>query len=144
MLQMSQRCRHSVFTLHVHSRMPYRRETPNDCTLNIRAQIEDLRTVDFHRHDRSLQMAVLAPSCSVGAVCSSYSPIAMLVDTSFVGIQLLAQYSDAMQTLSLDFDGVLHPEFCHESKHFCCLPFFEEAVRHAPDVEIVISSTWRH
>jgi len=73
-----------------------------------------------------------------------HSPIAMLVDTSSVGIQLLAQYSDAMQTLFLDFDGVLHPEFCHESKHFCCLPFFEEAVRHAPDVEIVITSTWRY
>lgn len=48
-----------------------------------------------------------------------------------------------MRTLFLDFDGVLHPEFCHESEHFCCLPFFEEAVRQAPDVEIVIASTWR-
>ncbi len=141
---MSQRCRHTVFSLHLHGRMPYRRETPNACTLTIRAQIEDLRTVDFHRHDRSLQMAVFAPSCSVAAVCISYHPTAMLVDRSFVGIQLLAQYSDAMQTLFLDFDGVLHPEFCHESKHFCCLPFFEEAVRQAPEVEIVIASTWRH
>lgn len=79
---MSQRCRHTVFSLHLHGRMPYRCETPNACTLTIRAQIEDLRTVDFHRHDRTLQMAVLAPSCSVGAVCMSYHPTAMLVDRS--------------------------------------------------------------
>ncbi|MDZ7865947.1 HAD domain-containing protein [Acidovorax sp.] len=49
-----------------------------------------------------------------------------------------------MPTLLLDFDEVLHPEFCHESTHFCCLPYFEEAVRLAPEVEIVIASTWRH
>ena len=49
-----------------------------------------------------------------------------------------------MFTLFLDFDGVLHPEFCHESQHFCCLPQFESAVRHFPETNIVISSTWRH
>lgn len=48
-----------------------------------------------------------------------------------------------MRTLFLDFDGVLHPEFCHESRHFCCLPLFEEALRQVPDVDIVITSTWR-
>lgn len=48
-----------------------------------------------------------------------------------------------MRTLFLDFDGVLHPEFCHESRHFCCLPFFEEALRRVLDVDIVITSTWR-
>ena len=142
---MSQRCRHTLFTLHQHSRAPFRREKhPNAYTLTIRVPIEDQHAAVTHLHDRAPQIAVLAPSCSVGAVCMSYHPTAMLVDRSFVGIQPLAQYSDAMQTLFLDFDGVLHPEFCHESKHFCCLPFFEEAVRHAPDVEIVITSTWRH
>lgn len=48
-----------------------------------------------------------------------------------------------MLTLFLDFDGVLHPEFCHERQHFCCLPQFEDAVRRIPDTSIVISSTWR-
>ena len=48
-----------------------------------------------------------------------------------------------MKTVFLDFDGVLHPEFCHESKHFCCLPLFEEVLRKVPDCEIVIASTWR-
>lgn len=46
--------------------------------------------------------------------------------------------------LFLDFDGVLHPEFCHESKHFCQLPVLEDVLRAMPSVEIVISSTWRH
>lgn len=48
-----------------------------------------------------------------------------------------------MRTIFLDFDGVLHPEFCHESRHFCCLPFFEQLLRWTPDVDVVISSTWR-
>lgn len=48
-----------------------------------------------------------------------------------------------MLTLFLDFDGVLHPEFCHESKHFSCLPYFENALRRIPDAIIVITSTWR-
>lgn len=48
-----------------------------------------------------------------------------------------------MRTLFLDFDGVLHPEFCHESRHFYCLPLLEEALRQVPDVDIVITSTWR-
>ena len=48
-----------------------------------------------------------------------------------------------MPTLFLDFDGVLHPEFCHESRHFCCLPVLEEVVRQVPDCELVITSTWR-
>lgn len=48
-----------------------------------------------------------------------------------------------MRTLFLDFDGVLHPEFCHESKHFCCLPAFEDVLRKAPGWSVVISSTWR-
>lgn len=45
--------------------------------------------------------------------------------------------------LFLDFDVVLHPEFCHESKHFCQLPVLEQALGQLPAVQIVISSTWR-
>lgn len=48
-----------------------------------------------------------------------------------------------MTTLFLDFDGVLHPEFCHPNQHFSCLPHLEAAVRRVPDCEIVIASTWR-
>lgn len=48
-----------------------------------------------------------------------------------------------MTILFLDFDGVLHPEFCHSSKYFSCLPHLEAAVRQVPGCEIVISSTWR-
>jgi hypothetical protein len=45
--------------------------------------------------------------------------------------------------LFLDFDGVLHPEHCHESKHFCCLSILEDALRHVPECRVVITSTWR-
>ncbi|MFZ2856514.1 HAD domain-containing protein [Acidovorax sp.] len=48
-----------------------------------------------------------------------------------------------MPILFLDFDGVLHPEHCHESKHFCCLPVLESALRQVPEFELVITSTWR-
>ncbi len=50
-----------------------------------------------------------------------------------------------MRTLFLDFDGVLHPEFCHESRHFSYLPFFEQVLRSSADVDVdvVVSSTWR-
>lgn len=50
----------------------------------------------------------------------------------------------AVRVLFLDFDGVMHPEFCHESKHFMHLETFETVMRAAPDVELVISSTWRY
>jgi hypothetical protein len=49
----------------------------------------------------------------------------------------------AVQILFLDFDGVMHPEFCNESKHFVHLATFEAVMRAAPSVELVISSTWR-
>lgn len=49
----------------------------------------------------------------------------------------------AVQVLFLDFDGVMHPEFCHESKHFVHLNTFETVIRAAPHIELVISSTWR-
>ena len=48
-----------------------------------------------------------------------------------------------MPILFLDFDGVLHPEHCHESKHFCCLPILEEVLREVPECKVVITSTWR-
>ncbi|CAN7625007.1 HAD domain-containing protein [Acidovorax sp. LjRoot38] len=48
-----------------------------------------------------------------------------------------------MSILFLDFDGVLHPEHCHASKHFCCLPILEDALRHVPACQVVITSTWR-
>ena len=49
----------------------------------------------------------------------------------------------AVQILFLDFDGVMHPEFCNESKHFVHRDTFETVMRSAPQVELVISSTWR-
>ncbi len=48
-----------------------------------------------------------------------------------------------MPILFLDFDGVLHREHCHESKHFCCLPILEDALRRVPECKLVITSTWR-
>lgn len=48
-----------------------------------------------------------------------------------------------MLILFLDFDGVLHPEHCHESKHFCRLPILEAALRQVPETKVVITSTWR-
>lgn len=46
-------------------------------------------------------------------------------------------------TLFLDFDGVLHPEYCTPSLHFSRLPMLEALLRQHPHVQIVISSTWR-
>lgn len=48
-----------------------------------------------------------------------------------------------MPILFLDFDGVLHPEHCHESKHFSCLPVLEDALRQVPQWQVVVASTWR-
>lgn len=45
--------------------------------------------------------------------------------------------------LFLDFDGVLHPEHCHESRRCCCLSILEDALRQVPECQIVITSTWR-
>jgi hypothetical protein len=52
--------------------------------------------------------------------------------------------ASTVQTLFLDFDGVLHPEFCHESKHFMHREAFEAVMRVLSNVDLVISSTWRH
>lgn len=48
-----------------------------------------------------------------------------------------------MPILFLDFDGVLHPVHCHESRHFCCLSILEDALRRVPEFKLVITSTWR-
>jgi hypothetical protein len=46
--------------------------------------------------------------------------------------------------LFLDFDGVLHPEPCHRSEElFCHVPRLEDILRDFPNVEVVITSTWR-
>jgi hypothetical protein len=44
----------------------------------------------------------------------------------------------------LDFDGVLHPEPCDRSEILCHLPKLERVLREFPDVEVVVTSTWRH
>lgn len=50
--------------------------------------------------------------------------------------------------LFLDFDGVLHPQHDGEptpvDRVFCHLTRFEAVMRDFPNVEIVISSTWRY
>ena len=46
--------------------------------------------------------------------------------------------------LFLDFDGVLHPEPCHDTPQFCRMPLFERAMAQLPGVDIVVSSSWRH
>lgn len=46
--------------------------------------------------------------------------------------------------LFLDFDGVLHPDPCHDTSIlFCHSPRLESVLRDFQDVPIVISSTWR-
>lgn len=46
--------------------------------------------------------------------------------------------------LFLDVDGVLHPEPCYDrSKLFCHRNLLEDCLSQFPEVEIVITSTWR-
>ena len=46
--------------------------------------------------------------------------------------------------LFLDFDGVLHPAVCtSDAELLCCRPLLEAVLQECPQVEIVISSTWR-
>lgn len=46
--------------------------------------------------------------------------------------------------LFLDFDDVSHPEPCyHEAKLFSYLPRLKNVLRDFPEIQIVISSTWR-
>jgi len=44
--------------------------------------------------------------------------------------------------LFLDFDGVLHPT-TNISKYFSRLPHLEEVLRDFPDIQIVLTTTWR-
>ena len=47
--------------------------------------------------------------------------------------------------LFLDFDGVLHPEPCRDTTQLLCnLPLLESTLMGLKDLDIVISSTWRH
>lgn len=50
-----------------------------------------------------------------------------------------------MRILFLDFDGVLHPfpKPIDSAQLFCNLPRLETVLRDFPDVQIVISSSWR-
>lgn len=45
-----------------------------------------------------------------------------------------------LRILFLDFDGVLHGE---EGERFSRLPLLENALREMPELEVVITSTWR-
>lgn len=46
--------------------------------------------------------------------------------------------------LFLDFDGVLHPNFCDESKYFSCVNVLLHALgNNVKALEIVVSSSWR-
>lgn len=48
-----------------------------------------------------------------------------------------------MSILFLDFDGVLHPDRASVDRFFCHLELLEKWLRDRPDVEVVISSSWR-
>lgn len=43
----------------------------------------------------------------------------------------------------LDFDGVLHPQVAFIAERFCRLPLLEGWLRARPDIQVVISSSWR-
>jgi hypothetical protein len=47
-------------------------------------------------------------------------------------------------TLFLDFDGVLHPEYCHPDRFFEALPLLATVLLPRPWVEVVVSSNWRY
>jgi hypothetical protein len=53
-------------------------------------------------------------------------------------------HTSTIRVLFIDFDGVMHPELCHESSYFIHRDNFEAVIREFPNIEIVISSTWRH
>jgi len=52
--------------------------------------------------------------------------------------------SAATATLFLDFDGVLHPEYCHPGRFFAALPRLATVLHARPWVEVVVSSNWRY
>lgn len=47
------------------------------------------------------------------------------------------------QILFLDFDGVLHPQVAFVAERFCRLPLLEAWLRARPEIQVVISSSWR-
>lgn len=55
----------------------------------------------------------------------------------------MQQLSSTIRVLFVDFDGVMHPEFCHASAHFLHRDAFEGVMRMFSNVDLVISSTWR-
>lgn len=50
----------------------------------------------------------------------------------------------ATATLFLDFDGVLHPEYCYPGRFFEALPRLATVLHARPWVEVVVSSNWRY
>lgn len=45
--------------------------------------------------------------------------------------------------LFLDFDGVLHPYGCTIDRYFCRMQTLESWLRQRPEIDVVISSSWR-
>lgn len=56
-----------------------------------------------------------------------------------------SNHADAAMTcvMFLDFDGVVHPEPCHPKHYFAQLHLIEDVLREHPQVDVVISSSWR-
>jgi len=49
-----------------------------------------------------------------------------------------------MKLIFLDFDGVLHPNFCHEEHYFSRTGYLMAAIDgFKDDVKVIISSSWR-
>jgi len=46
-------------------------------------------------------------------------------------------------TLFLDFDGVTHPDRARPERQFEALPLIEKVLRDHPEVEVVLSTSWR-
>ena len=51
--------------------------------------------------------------------------------------------TSAAPILFLDFDGVTHPDPCDKERLFESLPLLESVLRSFPDVQVVLSTTWR-
>ena len=51
--------------------------------------------------------------------------------------------SAAACIMFVDFDGVTHPEPGYERDYFCHLPLIEDVLREYPEIDVVISSSWR-
>ena len=46
-------------------------------------------------------------------------------------------------TLFLDFDGVTHPDRARPERQFEAVPLIEKVLRQHPEVELVLSTSWR-